>query len=137
MIRRRALPAIALMLATLAAPALAQDDPAGELDALSRESATASGGLALARTQSDSGDLLGALATLDRVLIADAASQPALLLRGGLLCRIDDLAGGRAQLGRLKKRDFPKELWAQAQSACGLSPPRSTQRNQRWRQPGF
>lgn len=134
---QRAFAAMALMLAALAAPALAQDDPADELDALSRGSASASAGLALARTQSDSGDLLGALATLDRVLIVDAASQPALLLRGGLLCRIDDLAGGRAQLGRLKKRDFPKELWTQAQTACGLTQPPATHRNQRWRQPGF
>ncbi len=124
-----------------AMPALAQIDPTAELDLLSHETATSAGGLALAGRLSSEGDLLGALAALDRVLITEPTYGPALLLRGSLLCRIDDKAGGAAQLARLKKHDFAKADWDQASTACGQARPapsqRSGQRNQRWRQPGF
>jgi hypothetical protein len=127
--------ALALMLG--AGPALAQDDPAAELDALSRETATSAGGLALARNLSGSGDLLGALAALDRVLMLEPASKPALLLRAGLLCRIDDKAGGVAQLARLKKRDYPRQEWNEASGACAKPETAPGQRSNRWMRPGF
>lgn len=117
--------------------ALAQDDPAAELDALSRETATSAGGLVLAHNLSGNGDLLGALAALDRVLMLEPASRPALLLRAGLLCRIDDKAGGAAQLTRLKKRDYPKKDWTEASEACAKPNPAPGQRSNRWMRPGF
>lgn len=128
---------LALPAALLAVPALAQEDPAAALDALSRETATATGGLTLAMSQSSTGDLLGALATLDRVLIADPTAREALLLRAGLLCRIDDTQGGEAQLARLNKRDFAKTAWEEAKAACTRAKSAPNQRNQRWMRPGF
>ena len=128
---------MALALALVAAPALAQDDPAAELDALSRETATGAGGLALARSQSGSGDLLGALATIDRILMTEPTAGQALLLRASLLCRIDDKAGGAAQFARLRKRDFARNDWAQASQACAKPKPTPTQRSTRWPPPGF
>lgn len=128
---------LALALILGAGPALAQDDPAAELDALSRETATGAGGLVLARNLSGSGDLLGALAALERVLMIEPASRPALLLRAGLLCRIDDKAGGTAQLARLKKRDYPKQEWTEASEVCAKPKPEPSQRSNRWMRPGF
>lgn len=128
---------LALALLLGAGPALAQDDPAAELDALSRETATSAGGLVLARTLSGSGDLLGALAALDRVLMIEPASRPALLLRAGLLCRIDDKAGGSAQLAQLRKRDYPKQEWRAASDACAKPKTAPSQRSSRWMRPGF
>lgn len=141
--------ALPFALAMPGSPALAQDDPAAELDVLSQQSATSTGGMVLARSQGDNGDLLGALATIDRVLIAEPAAKPALLLRAQLLCRIDDRQGGTAQLARLKKRDFARADWTRANEACAkpkpepaspssasASPP-PTQRNRRWPPPGF
>lgn len=128
-----------LPLALASAPALAQDDPAAELDFLSRETTTSAGGLALASNLSVSGDLLGALAALDRVLMLEPAAKPALLLRASLLCRIDDKTGGSAQLARLSKRDFAKGDWNQVTSQCGKAapPPAATKRSERWMRPGF
>ena len=139
-----------LALAAVSIPALAQGDPATELDQLSGQTATMAGGLALARSQSEQGDLLGALASIDRVLMVEPAARPALLLRAALLCRIDDREGGLAQLSRLKKRDHPKADWASAQAVCTSRPasngeaaaapslPASpSQRNRRWPPPGY
>jgi len=139
-----------LALAAVSIPALAQRDPATELDQLSGQTATMAGGLALARSQSEQGDLLGALASIDRVLMVEPAARPALLLRAALLCRIDDREGGLAQLSRLKKRDHPKADWASAQAVCASRPasrgeaaaPPSvpaapSQRNRRWPPPGY
>ena len=134
---RRSLRCVALALALTVTPALAQDDPVAELDSLSRDTATSAGGLALASNLSISGDLLGALSTLDRVLMLEPAAQPALLLRASLLCRIDDKAGGSAQLARLRKRDFAKEDWNQVSSQCAGPRSAPTQRSERWRRPGF
>ena len=145
--------ALGLALGCAASPALAQDDPAAELDALSQQTATSAGGMALARNQGENGDLLGALATIDRVLIAEPAAKPALLLRAQMLCQIDDRQGGSAQLARLKKRDFPKADWTRASAACAKPRPSAAnaaetssdpasqtppkQRKTRWPPPGF
>ena len=65
--------------------ATAQDDPAAALDALSRASSAVGPGTALAREQISRGDLTGAAATLERLLMdhpepgcAAAPCQPAL-----------------------------------------------------------
>src|ERR1044072_3337022 len=66
---------IAACLPVVASPALALADPVAELDALSRASTAAATGLALARKQAGGGDLLGAVATLERVLISHPESD--------------------------------------------------------------
>jgi hypothetical protein len=134
---RQLLRSLALALALAASPAPAQDDPAAELDALSVETATSAGGLALADRLSDAGDLLGALAALDRVLMIAPASGTAQLLRASLLCRIDDKAGGTAQLARLKKRDFNRIDWNQASAHCAKARTAPSQRSERWMPPGY
>ena len=134
---RQLLRSLALALALAASPALAQDDPAAELDALSVETATSAGGMALAGRLSDAGDLLGALAALDRVLMITPVSKTAQLLRASLLCRIDDKPGGTAQLARLKKRDFNRTDWNQASEHCAKARPAPSQRSERWMPPGY
>ena len=128
---------LGLALALAVSPALAQDDPAAELDALSVETATSAGGLTLAGRLSAAGDLLGALAALDRVLMIEPASRPAQLLRASLLCRIDDKAGGAAQLARLNKRDYARTDWNQASAPCAEARPAPSQRSKRWMPPGY
>ncbi len=98
--------------------ALAQDNQLAELDALSANSDTSALGLALARSQIAGGDLLGALATLDRVLMANPAAKEARLLHASLLCRVDDQQGGYLAFASLKKRDFAGSVWAEAIAPC-------------------
>ncbi|MEO7680825.1 MAG: hypothetical protein ABIS14_09060, partial [Sphingomonas sp.] len=58
----------ALCLVLSASPVLAQLDPLDELDSLSRASADPGAGLALARQQVARGDLIGAVATTERII---------------------------------------------------------------------
>ena len=105
----------------LASPASAQADPAAELDALSRESVQVVPGVALARRQIGEGDLLAAVATLERVLMGNANADNALLLHASLLCRLDDRDGARAELAALD-RPVPGPAWAEVTAACGAMP---------------
>lgn len=91
----------ALCLILLATPAMAQIDPLDELDSLSRATADPVSGLALANRQADRGDLIGALATTERIIALHPESDEALLVHAGLLCRLDDLDGARAELAEL------------------------------------
>lgn len=84
-----------------AGPAMAQADPTAELDALSQEWVQAGPGVALVRRQIGAGDLMAAVATLERVLMGDA--DAALLLHASLLCRLDDRDGARAELVALDR----------------------------------
>jgi len=102
-----------------AGPAMAQADPTAELDALSQEWVQAGPGVALVRRQIGAGDLMAAVATLERVLMGDA--DAALLLHASLLCRLDDRDGARAELVALDL-PVPAAAWAEVTAACGAMP---------------
>jgi uncharacterized protein HemY len=97
-------------------------DPAVELDSLSRASADVARGLALARKQIGRGDLLGAMATLERVLINHPEADEALLLHASLLCRLDDREGALIEFDELRGREFPDQIWAEATAPCDATP---------------
>lgn len=95
-----------------------QGDSASDLDALSRASDDAKTGLALAREQSSGGDLTGAMATLERLLINHPDSNEAQLLHASLLCRLDDRSGAQSEFSALNKRDFRGQAWKDANAPC-------------------
>jgi hypothetical protein len=117
--RKHLLFLIAIMIGVVSGPALAQDDAIAELDRLVAASAEPGTGVAFSREQAAAGDLLGALATLERVLLAQPGADEARLLHVGLLCRLDDGAGARAELAELAGRTVPEPAWAEAEAACG------------------
>jgi hypothetical protein len=114
--------AIAAYSSGAASLAHASADPAAELDSLSRASADVKPGLALTRKQIGSGDLLGAMATLERVLINHPEADEALLLHASLLCRLDDREGALIEFDELRGHDFPDQTWAEATAPCEATP---------------
>ncbi len=119
--------AMALCLASLAmlpspvraeVPNGAQSDEASDLDPLSRASDDTKTGLALARDQTSLGDLTGAMATLERLLINHPDSDEAQLLHASLLCRLDDRTGASSEFAGLRKRDFRGQAWKDANAPC-------------------
>lgn len=109
--------AIALAgLACSSAPAHAET-PA-QLDALSRSAQQPGTGLALARRQIREGDLLGAMATLERIAVNNPDNREARLLHAGLLCRLDDRQGSLIEFDSLRGSAFSDALWAEATDAC-------------------
>ena len=113
---------LVLMMAT---PALAASppDPLAELDAMSRASGEVAPGIALARRQIANGELLGALATLERVLTYHPTSDEALLLHASLTCRVDDRSGALIEFEQLDRDSVAAKSWADATAAC--NPPRN------------
>lgn len=105
----------------IASPTTAQIDPTVELDMLSRGSVQAGPGIALARRQIGEGDLMAAVATLERVLMGNPNADAALLLHATLLCRLDDRDGARAELAALD-RPVLATAWAEMTGACGAMP---------------
>ena len=99
-------------------PAGAQSDPLAELDSLSRASADPASGLALARRQIGIGDLVGAVATTERIIALHPESDDALLLHASLLCRLDDPAGARTELAELPAGRGGGD-WTPVTMACG------------------
>jgi hypothetical protein len=112
------LPLCAVATCLSLAGASAQAEPIAELEALSRGTATPAAGIALARKQMNGSDLLGALATLERVLISHPEVEEALLLHASLLCRLDDREGAVIELDELRGRPFPDRLWNDATAPC-------------------
>ena len=106
------------LLCALAAPSGAAAQSLDALDALVQASAKPADGVALARTQVAASAWLDALATLERVLMADPKNKPARLLHASVLCRIDDPAGAGAEFTALKAKDYKKAEWAAARAAC-------------------
>ncbi|MEO9130167.1 MAG: hypothetical protein ABI240_03050 [Sphingomonas sp.] len=102
-----------------APPALAQADPVAGLDQLSQMTAATGPGTALARQQMRSGDLTGAVATLERVLINHPDAGDVLLLHASLLCRLDDAGGARIEIDEVRDRSISGPAWAEATAACG------------------
>lgn len=116
-IRNRML--IGVAAAMLAAPAAsAQTGPFTELDAMVDASAPDTG-MALARRQIAAGELNGALATLERVLMNDPRDDAALLLHVSLLCRLDDKPGARAEIAEMRGISRSQPGWAEVNAACG------------------
>ena len=109
-----------LAAALAAAAALPTGAAAQSLDALDElVPAKVPDALALAQSQVAASSWLDALATLERVLIADPRNKPALLLHASVLCRIDDRSGAEAEFARLKAKDYKKPDWAAARAPCG------------------
>lgn len=106
----------AAIMGCVSVPAAAET-PA-QLDALSRATQQASAGLALARRQIRDGDVLGALATLERAALNDPGNREVRLLHAGLLCRLDDPQGSLIEFDDLRGSDFSDALWTEATAAC-------------------
>jgi Tfp pilus assembly protein PilF len=104
------------LVASAAAPARAETPE--QLDGLSRATDVPSVGIALARRQINQGDLLGAMATLERVMLNAPDNETARLFHAGLLCRLDDREGSLVEFDDLRGRDYPDALWEEAAAAC-------------------
>ncbi|MEG3146901.1 hypothetical protein U1839_19800 [Sphingomonas sp. RT2P30] len=107
-----------LAVAGSVAPVAAQIDPLAELDSLSQASVDPAAGLVLARQQVARGDLVGAVATTERIIALHPESDDALLFHVSLLCRLDDPAGARAELAELPAGRMRGD-WSPVVAACG------------------
>ena len=105
----------------LTAPAMAQNAELTELDRLTDASADPGSAMALARNQIASGELTGAVATLERLLVDHPEADDALVLHASLLCRLDDREGARVELGELHFA-ISEAAWQEVVSACGAMP---------------
>ena len=115
--------AMLLACAIAASPVVAQTaedevEALGELDALAEIAVEEAAGIQFAQEQAARGEFLEAISTLERVLALHPKSQSARLLHAVYLCRIDDQLGGATEIGKLKKKDFPDDLWTQALTIC-------------------
>lgn len=99
------------------APPLRAETPA-ELDALARATATPATGIALARRQVSAGNMLDALATLERVIINTPQNNEARLLHAAVMCRLDDRQGAMVELDQIRGRQVSDAAWAEANEAC-------------------
>lgn len=109
-----------LVCLALVATPLAAETPE-QLDAISRASEQPGSGIALARKQMTSGELLDALATLERVLLNHPGSIEARLLHASLLCRLDDRRGALLEFEDLRGRDYSDSLWQEATAPCSAN----------------
>jgi len=89
-----------------------------ELDALSDVSANQDAGIAAAREQAERGELLEALATLERVLAVHPKSHDARLIHAIYLCRTDDKRGGLVEISKLKDKNYGDGVLAEARAMC-------------------
>lgn len=110
------------LVAALVLPQAASAQSLEDLDRLVQGSAKPGDGLALARAQAAAGNLLDALATLERVQGVDPWDKQARLLHASLLCRIDDRDGAAAEFARLRGKDYKKADWTAAMLPCTASP---------------
>ena len=110
------------LLASLVLPQCASAQSLEDLDRLVQNSAKPADGLALARSQAVAGDLLDALATLERVLAVDPKHKQGRLLHASLLCRIDDRDGAAAEFARLRSKDYKTAEWSAALVPCTAAP---------------
>lgn len=107
----------ALCLVLSAMPVMAQTGPIDELDSLSRATEDPGAGLSLARQQVARGDLIGAVATTERIIALHPESDDALLFHASLLCRLDDPDGARAEIAELPAGRGGD--WGPVVAACG------------------
>jgi hypothetical protein len=104
-----------------AGPALAQAVPS-DPDALIGASLSPDTGMTLARSQIGDRDLLGAVGTLERVLLAHPEATPARLLYASLLCRLDDPEGAGLEIRLLNGQPIADSDWSEVTAACGNVP---------------
>ena len=90
----------------------------GELDVLVGATARPATGIALARRQIRAGNMLDALATLERVMINYPRINEARMLHAAVLCRLDDRRGATVELDTLRGRTSSQALWAAVAAAC-------------------
>jgi hypothetical protein len=110
--------ALGFVLASATAAPFSNAQTIEDLDRLVVASQKPADGLALARSQADSGALLEAMATLERVLTIDPKYKPARLMHASMLCRVDDPDGAGVEFAQLKPRDYKKADWAAAVAPC-------------------
>lgn len=106
----------------LSKPAAAQTAPV-EPEALVDASLAPDTGLALARQQITDADLLGAVGTLERVLLVRPDAAAPRLVYASLLCRLDDRAGAQIEIDLMNGRAAPDEAWSEVRAACGPTNP--------------
>ncbi len=104
-------------------PALAQDSEVAALDQLVERSASVNSAIELAREQAAAGDLLGAAATYERVLIADENADEARLAYAAILCRLDDRQSARLELRALNGAGGSQAARDEVAKACGVAAP--------------
>lgn len=92
-----------------------------ELDAMAEVAVDEQKGIAYAQEQSERGEFLEAIATLERVLALHPKSDSARLLHAVYLCKIDDQLGGAVEIGKLKAKNYADELWADVMKLCPLA----------------
>jgi hypothetical protein len=118
--KRLYLVAIALTFAgTISSSPVAAQPVPDDLDALVTPSLETESGLKLARRQIADTDLLGALATLERVQFARPDALEPRLVYASLLCRLDDRQGAEVELSQLAGQAIADAEWAQVSAACG------------------
>jgi hypothetical protein len=110
--------ALGFAAAALSAPAAAQTAPT-DPDTLISAALSPGTGMSLARAQIADRDLLAALGTLERVLLAHPEAVPPRLLYASLLCRLDDREGAEVELGLLGGQAVADADWTEVTSACG------------------
>ncbi|NNC72254.1 MAG: hypothetical protein HKN78_05180 [Sphingomonadaceae bacterium] len=89
-----------------------------ELDRLSDISVEEESGIAAAREQAGRGELLEALATLERVMAVHPRSANARILHAYYLCAIDDLQGGMVEIDDMDEDDFGEDVLAELRQRC-------------------
>lgn len=107
------------LLAIIALPTVSMAQDFTEIDALSDIATNEQAGITEASEQAAMGDLLEALATLERVLAVHPKSQGARLLHAVYLCDIDDKQGGIVALNQLKTKEIGEEALSAAYARCG------------------
>lgn len=88
------------------------------LDALSDQTADEMSGIETARQQTTRGELLEALATLERVLALYPESDEARFNHAMLLCWVDDPQGALVEFDRLDEDDYSPGALQQARDNC-------------------
>ncbi len=107
---------ISILVFAASAPLAAQT--LEDLDTLSDQTVDEETGIAAALEQTSRGDLLGALATLERVLTLFPESDEARFNHAMLLCWIDDAQGALVEFDRLDEDDYAPGALEQSRETC-------------------
>jgi thioredoxin-like negative regulator of GroEL len=111
----------------LSTGALAQPDPAADIDALIEASASNEATLASAEAQVNAGDLTGAATTLERRLIDEPDATVVRIRYAVLLCELDDRQAAQYELSKMSAEPIDDASKAKIQASCGALSPTATQ----------